>query len=109
MKLLISLTIVAASITMPSMAHADAVPTAGCPASKDLLTVEATLARVDFSIYDATDIATITDLIRALDVSGNHDGFLCSKQFKPNRGQGQLGGVDYVITQMSDNQPAGRL
>jgi hypothetical protein len=82
---------------------------AGCPAGKDLLSIEGTLAIVDFSIYDLETQAVVRGAIADLDANGNDDGFLCTKQFKPNRGQGQLGGVGYVITQISDNQPTGRL
>ena len=76
---------------------------------KNLLSIEDTLDRVDFTIYDPDTEAAVRQLIVDLDDNGNRDGFLCSKQFKPIRGQGQLGGVGYVITQISDNQPTGRL
>lgn len=109
MKLFVCLAAVAVSIAIPSMAQADGVPTAGCSSSKDLLSIDATILRVDLSIYDVETKVLIIESITALDDNGNDDGFLCSKQFKPNRGQGQLGGVDYVITQIQDNQPAGRL
>ena len=110
MKLLIALAIVVAPLTVAGTSSAAGTPSAGCPASKELLSIAHTLNKVDFTIYDAETEAAVRQLIADLDTNGNNDGFLCSKQFKPNQGQDkQWGGTDYVITQISDNQPAGRL
>ncbi len=109
MKLFVSLAIVVGTLAVPAIAMADD-PAAGCPAGKDLLTVRQTLRRVDFSIYTRQDAKVVSALIAGLDTDGNNDGYLCSTQFKPNTGQDkQWGATDYVITQISDNQPTGRL
>lgn len=51
--------------------------------------------------------AAVVAIIEGVDANG--DGFLCSTQFEPNRGQDKhWGAVDYVITQIGDNQPTGR-
>jgi hypothetical protein len=85
----------------------------GCGAGQDLLSVESTIARVDDRIYDATEWAELGMLIAAAD--GNGDGFLCSKQYAPNRGQDKQwigpedGDIsDYVITLILDNKAVGR-
>lgn len=85
----------------------------GCGADWDLLSVEDTIARVDDRIYDAEEWAAIGELIAAQDMNG--DGWLCSKQFKPNHGQDKQwigpddGDVsDYVITTLMDNKVVGR-
>jgi hypothetical protein len=86
---------------------------AGCGAGQDLLSVDATIARVDDRIYNATEWAEIVVLIAAED--GNGDGLLCSKQYAPNRGQDKQwigpedGDIsDYVITLILDNKAVGR-
>jgi hypothetical protein len=85
----------------------------GCGADWDLLSIADTIARVDDRIYDAEEWAVIGELIAAQDFNG--DGWLCSKQFKPNRGQDKHwigpedGGVsDYVVTTLMDNKAVGR-
>lgn len=85
----------------------------GCGADWDLLSVDATIDRVDPRIYDAEEWAAISQLIAAQDF--NADGLLCSKQFKPNRGQDKQwigpedGDIsDYVITTLMDNKVVGR-
>ena len=85
----------------------------GCGAGQDLLSVAATIARVDDRIYDATEWAELGVLITAEDRNG--DGLLCSKQYEPNRGQDKQwigpedGDVsDYVITLILDNNAVGR-
>jgi hypothetical protein len=85
----------------------------GCGADWDLLSVDATIGRVDPRIYDADEWAAIGELIAAQD--GNGDGLLCSKQFKPNQGQDKQwigpedGAIsDYVITTLMDNKVVGR-
>ncbi len=104
MKLLLPLAVLAATLTMPATSWAAEGPVAGCPAGKVLLPVEDTLNRVDYSIYSPADAAAVRILLADLDVNGNHDGYLCSKQFKPNQGQDKhWGGIDYVITQIGDN------
>ena len=82
------------------------------PPSKELLTVEATLAKaeVSLSIYDPDTKAAVEQLIRDLDTAGNNDNHLCSKQFKPNAGQDkQWGADDYVITQIGTTNRAASL
>ena len=85
----------------------------GCGADFDLLSVDATLARVDDRIYDAAEWEAIGALVAGQDMNG--DGLLCSKQFKPNRGQDKQwigpedGAIsDYVITTLMDNKVVGR-
>lgn len=85
----------------------------GCGADWDLLSVDATIARVDDRIYDAEEWAAIGELIAAQDFNG--DGLLCSKQYKPNRGQDKQwigpedGDIsDYVVTTLMDNKVVGR-
>jgi hypothetical protein len=106
-KLRIPLAVVVTALIMPSTAWAADDPTAGCPASKQLLSIDDTLARIDRRIYNDDEWAALVDIIEGVDANG--DGYLCSKQYEPNRGQDkQWGAVDYVITQIGDNQPAGR-
>jgi hypothetical protein len=106
------------SLLMVIAALAALVPTTpvlagpGCGGDWDLLTVDATLERVDERIYDATEWAEIEALIRSVDEDG--DGLLCSKQFKPNQGQDKHwigpedGDIsDYVVTGIQDNHPKG--
>jgi hypothetical protein len=88
-----------------------AVP--GCGAGQDLLSVDATTARVDDRIYNTMEWAELEVLIASVD--GNGDGFLCSKQFAPNKGQDKQwigpedGPIsDYVITLILDNHANGR-
>lgn len=88
-----------------------AVP--GCGAGLDTLSVAATIERVDERIYDAAEWLEIEALITSADANG--DGVLCSKQFKPNRGQDKqwIGPEDgdisnYVITSILDNHAEGR-
>lgn len=85
----------------------------GCGAGFDLLSVEDTLGRVDVRIYTAEEWAAVTELIAAQDMNG--DGWLCSKQFAPNRGQDKQwigpedGAIsDYVVTTLMDNKAVGR-
>jgi len=85
----------------------------GCGAGFDLLSVDHTLARVDTRIYNEEEWAAISELISAEDANG--DGWLCSKQYKPNRGQDKQwigpedGDIsDYVITLILDNTAVGR-
>jgi hypothetical protein len=107
-KLLVPLIIVVATLTMPATSWA--AEEAGCPANQDLLPIEETLARVDYRIYDTETEAAVRGIIADLDANGNDDGYLCSKQFKPNRGRDkQWGATDYVVTQIGDNKPPGRL
>jgi hypothetical protein len=85
----------------------------GCGAGWDLMTVADTVERVDERIYDAAEWAEIVALVESVDENG--DGWICSKQFKPNQGQdkqwigpedGDIG--DYVITTILDNTAKGR-
>jgi hypothetical protein len=85
----------------------------GCGAGFDLLSVDATLARVDDRIYSAEEWLAISALIAAEDMNG--DSLLCSKQYEPNRGQDKQwigpedGDIsDYVITLILDNKVVGR-
>lgn len=85
----------------------------GCGAGFDLMSVEATLDRVDERIYDAEEWAFLSDLIAAEDMNG--DNLLCSKVFAPNHGQDRQwigpedGDIsDYVITLLMDNKAVGR-
>jgi hypothetical protein len=106
-KLRIPLAVVVATLIMHPTAWAADAPTAGCPASKQLLSIDDTLARIDRRIYNDDEWAALVGIIEGVDANG--DGYLCSKQFEPNRGQDkQWGAIDYVITQIGDNQPAGR-
>lgn len=99
--------VVAATFILPPAAAAADDPIAGCPASKRLLLIDDTIARIDRRIYTDEEWAAIAVVIKGVDVNG--DGYLCSKQFEPNRGQDkQWGALDYVITLISDNQPSGR-
>lgn len=104
MKLRICLAVAAAMLLMPATASAGH-PVAGCSAGTNLLSVEATVARIDDRIY--SDPSEYVPLVESIDE--NEDGWLCSKQFKPNKGQDkQWGAVGYVITQVSDNKVGGR-
>jgi hypothetical protein len=85
----------------------------GCGAGFDLMSVDDTIARVDDRIYDAEEWEFLSELIAAEDM--NVDGWLCSKLYKPNRGQdkqwigpedGEIS--DYVITLIIDNKAVGR-
>lgn len=85
----------------------------GCGAGLQLLTVEDTLARVDDRIYDTEEWVLIGELVAGEDTNG--DGWLCSKQYKPNQGQDKQwigpedGAIsDYVITTVLDNAAVGR-
>ena len=110
MKLLFPIALLAATVAVPATSWAAEPAVAGCPAGKVLLSVTATLDRVDYKIYTAADEAAVRALLAGLDTNGNHDGYLCSKQFKPNQGQDKHWGAEnYVITQIGDNQPTGRL
>jgi hypothetical protein len=95
------------------LSAAPALADNGCGAGFDLLTVDDTLARVDDRIYTADEWAELAGLISAEDA--NADGLLCSKPFKPNRGQDMQwigpedGDIsDYVITLIIDNRVVGR-
>ena len=106
--------VVVLSVALAALASAGPAWAAdGCGAGFQLLSVEATIDRIDERIYDATEWAEIQDIWTALDANG--DGLLCSKQFKPNQGQdkfwvGPEDGVvtDYVITLGMDNMAVGR-
>ena len=107
-RILVAIAILAALISATPVSAAD-----GCGAGQDRLSVEATVARVDDRIYNATEWAELGELIAAED--GNGDGLLCSKQFAPNRGQDKQwigpedGDIsDYVITLILDNKAVGR-
>lgn len=85
----------------------------GCGAGFDLMSVDDTIARVDDRIYDAEEWAFLGEHITSVDT--NADGWLCSKQYKPNRGQdkqwigpedGEIS--DYVLTMIMDNKAVGR-
>ena len=94
-----------------------AVP--GCGAAWDLRPIgsatEAGSAAgiVDWRIYDEAETAEIEALIASVDANG--DGLLCTKQFKPNRGQDKQwigpedGNIsDYVVSTFLDNKVVGR-
>ena len=94
-----------------------AVP--GCGAAWDLRPVgsvadlDSAIGIVDWRIYDEAEMAEIEALIASVDANG--DGLLCTKQFKPNRGQDKQwigpedGSIsDYVISTFLDNKVAGR-
>lgn len=92
---------------------APALAVNGCGAGFDLMSVDDTLERVDDRIYTDEEWAEISGLIAGADLNG--DGLLCSKQFKPNRGQDKqwIGPEDgpisgYVITLIDDNRAVGR-
>lgn len=108
MKSQIACVIVASTLIMPAAARAADASVPGCPASKARLSIQATLDRIDRRIYTDEEWTTlVVPLIEGVDTNG--DGYLCSKQFAPNPGQDkQWGALDYVITQISDNKPAGR-
>jgi hypothetical protein len=107
MKLHIPVAVLVATLAIPATAQAANDPVGGCAASRQLLSIDETLLMVDEQIYDAEGWAAIAALIASVDANG--DGRLCSKQFSPNRGQDKhWGGVDYVITQIGDNQVTGR-
>jgi hypothetical protein len=85
----------------------------GCGAGFQTLSVADTIARVDPRIYTAAEWAEISALIASVDA--NEDGVLCSKQFKPNRGQDKQwigpedeGVSDYVVTMIGDNKAVGQ-
>jgi hypothetical protein len=97
-----------ATLSTPATAlAADPTPVAGCSASRELLTIDETLKRVDFRIYKGQEEEIIA-LVESLDENG--DEYLCSKPFKPNRGQDRKLGVDdYAYLQVGDNQITSRL
>lgn len=109
MRFHIPFAIVASTLIMPAAAWAADSSAPGCPASKERLSIQATLDKIDDRIYsDAEWTTLVIPLIEGVDTNG--DGILCSKQFAPNPGQDkQWGALDYVITQISDNKPAGRI
>jgi len=85
----------------------------GCGNGWDLMSVEDTIDRVDERIYDAAEWAEIVALIESVDANG--DGWMCSKQFKPNQGQDKhwvgpedVGVHDYVVTSILDNKANGQ-
>ena len=87
-----------------------AVP--GCGAAYDLLSIEATIDRVDERIYTPTEFAEIEALVASVDENG--DNLLCSKQFGTNQGRDKqwIGPEDgdisnYVVTQIIDNKSNG--
>ena len=110
-KLLVPLAIAVAVITMPTTSWAaDPVAVAGCPPKMELLSVEDTLKKVDWKIYDAETKAAIEGIIADVDTNGNDDGYLCSVLLKPNQGQDKKwGATDYVATKIGDNKPTGQL
>jgi hypothetical protein len=49
-------------------------------------------------------------LIAGVDTAGNGDGYLCIKQYKPSKGRdNSWGGVDYIVTRISDNNARGQV
>ena len=84
----------------------------GCGEGWDLMSVSATIDRVDERIYNATEWLEIVALIESADANG--DDLLCSKQYKPNQGQDKhwVGPEDgdvthYVVTGIQDNKSNG--
>lgn len=83
-------------------------PVAGCGAGFTLGTVEEGFDAIDKRIYSAEELVIIRGELEAL-VDRNDDGYLCWKQFDPNRGQDKFWGTeDYVITLLDDNKAVGR-
>lgn len=100
-------------MTLAALVSATPAWAAGCGADFELLSIEATLDRVDQRIYDATEWAMIQDLVASVDANG--DDLLCSKQLKPNQGRdkhwvGPEDGpvTDYIVTAVYDNRAQGR-
>ena len=98
---------------LAALVPATPVMAAGCGADWDLLSIQATLDRVDERIYNATEWVEIEELVTGVDANG--DGLVCSKQFKPNQGQDKhwvgpedVGVTDYVVTAILDNKAQGR-
>jgi hypothetical protein len=107
-RMILALAVLAALVSATPVLAVD-----GCGTDFDLLSVDATIARVDDRIYTPTEFEEIEALIAAQDKNG--DGLVCSKQFKPNNGQDKQwigpedGDIsDYVITMIMDNKAVGR-
>jgi hypothetical protein len=110
-------TVVAASIALSAMALVNGVaraddvgePIAGCPVASNLSSTGSAIEQVDRSIYTDQEWNEVwVPLLQSVDA--NSDGYVCWKQFKPNRGQDkQWGAEDYVVTAFNDNIPSGRL
>jgi len=89
---------------------ADTSPVAGCGNDFTLDTVPDIFDNVvDLRIYPTeADRTAVLELLLSDDSNG--DGYLCWKQYKPNRGQDKAWGAeDYVVTLSLDNNAAGRL
>jgi hypothetical protein len=85
----------------------------GCGAGWDLRSVDDAIGIVDWRIYTSAERAEIETLIASVDANG--DELLCTKQFKPNRGQDKQwigpedGNIsDYVVSTFLDNKVVGR-
>lgn len=85
----------------------------GCGAGWDLRSVASAIGIVDWRIYTPAERAEVEALIESVDANG--DDLVCTKQFKPNRGQDKQwigpedGPIsDYVVTTLMDNKVVGR-
>jgi hypothetical protein len=106
----ISLLVAALALLVPAT---PALAAPGCGQGWDLMSVAATIERVDERIYNAEEWAQIVSLVESVDKNG--DDLLCSKQFKPNQGQDKhwigpedVGVSDYVVTGIKDNNAKGQ-
>ena len=113
----IALTAVAAGVmAAPAVASAAEGPIAGCGVGQVLLTVEQTIddpiLGIDWRIYTPDEKNQIVTLVKG--VNRNGDGYLCTKQWKPNQGRDKhwgatdLGISDYIVITISDNNARGR-
>ena len=87
---------------------AAADPVAGCGRGLVLATVQEAIDTVDWSIYTPDQIPPIEAAIAGVDANG--DDHVCVRQFKPSNGRdNHWGGVDYVVTGISENNARGQL
>jgi len=87
---------------------AAAEPVAGCGKGLTLATVQEAIDAVDWSIYAPDQIPPIKAAIAGVDA--NTDGHVCVRQFKPSNGRdNHWGGVNYVVTGISENNARGQI
>jgi hypothetical protein len=119
-SLLASLGVVGANavLALGAAASATAAPAiGGCPPTMDLVTLEGSVAYIDFRpfVADGTSLEKATqDYLNYLadkNVDSNGDNLICVRHFVTNQGRDKhFGGFqDYVVTGLVDNRSVGHL
>ncbi len=92
-----------------SVSAGEVDPVAGCGAGYELLTIDATLDKIDDRPYLAAGTwGEVVTGVNSFDL--NADNHLCSKKLPTNAGQDKKSGFDgHWSTNVSENRAAGRL